>query len=112
MARYATTLRKAFAQEVDSVKVLAKDFSDNHLWLYKDEEKLTASEKSRLETLMATNEHIATLIVMRRELIALWARTNHSKEHLIEQLQLWCKKAEHSKSSYLRNFSMHLRAIA
>jgi stearoyl-CoA desaturase (delta-9 desaturase) len=46
---------------------------------------------------MATNEHIPTLIVMRRELIALWARTNRWRKHIIEQLQLWCKKAEHSK---------------
>jgi stearoyl-CoA desaturase (delta-9 desaturase) len=112
MARYASTLRKAFAQEVDVMKVSAKDFSDNHLWLYKDEEKLSPAEKERLESLMASNEHIATLVHMRRELSQLWARTNHSREHLVEQLQVWCKKAEHSKSTYLKNFSMSLRSIA
>jgi stearoyl-CoA desaturase (delta-9 desaturase) len=112
MARYTLTLRKAFAEEVEGVKVLAKDFSDNHLWLYKDEEKLTSLEKCRLESLIISNEHIATLVHMRRELVQLWARTHHSKEHLVEQLHTWCKKAEHSKSEYLRNFSMNLRAIA
>ena len=94
------------------MKILAKDFSDNHLWLYKDEEKLTSLEKCRLESLIISNEHIATLVHMRRELVQLWARTHHSKEQLVEQLHTWCKKAEHSKSEYLRNFSMSLRAIA
>ena len=112
MARYTLTLRKAFAEEVEGVKILAKDFSDNHLWLYKDEEKLTSLEKCRLESLIISNEHIATLVHMRRELVQLWARTHHSKEQLVEQLHTWCKKAEHSKSEYLRNFSMSLRAIA
>lgn len=112
MARYTKTMRQAFTQELSLMKGLAKEFSDNRQWLYKDEEKLTVAEKLELERLIQTNEHIATLIHMRRELSLLWARTHHSKEHLEEQLHTWCKNAEQSKSDYLRKFSLNLRSIS
>lgn len=112
MAQYAITLRQAFVKEVESMKSLTKDFSDNHHWLYKDEGKLTQPEKLRLEKLIQTNENIANLVEMRRELSQLWARTHYSKDQLIEQLHSWCKKAELSKSVYLQRFSLRLRSIS
>lgn len=112
MARYTQTLRQAFTQEVEHVKNLAKDYADNRQWLYKDESKLTVTEKSRLESLMSANEHLRTLIQMRRELSQLWTKTSATKEQLIDQLRTWCGKAELSQFKNLRQFSIHLRSIA
>lgn len=112
MARYSKTMREAFNSEVSKVKSLAKEFADNHHWLYKDESKLDAREKQRLETLMAKNHQVKTLVEMRRELASIWARSTATREQLLAQLQEWCHKAEKSGLKSLQDFSMRLRRYA
>lgn len=112
MARYSKTMREAFNLEVSKMKSLAKEFADNHHWLYKDEAKLDDREKQRLETLMAENHQVKTLVEMRRELASIWARSTATREQLLTQLQEWCQKAEKSGLQSLQDFSMRLRRYA
>jgi stearoyl-CoA desaturase (delta-9 desaturase) len=112
MARYSKTMREAFNQEVSKVKTLAKEFADNHQWLYKDEAKLDVHEKQRLETLISENSQLKTLVEMRRELALIWARSSATREQLVLQLQDWCQRAEKSGLKSLQDFSMRLRRYA
>jgi stearoyl-CoA desaturase (delta-9 desaturase) len=53
-----------------------------------------------------------TMQVMRRELAALWARSMASSEHLVMQLQDWCRRAEASGIAPLVAFSRRLRTYS
>jgi stearoyl-CoA desaturase (delta-9 desaturase) len=46
---------------------------------------------------------------MRRDLQALWGRSNATGEQLLGQLRAWCQQAEESGVSTLRDFSIRLR---
>jgi stearoyl-CoA desaturase (delta-9 desaturase) len=109
MARYSKTLRKTFDAEVVHMRELASQYSDQHLWLYKDEAKLTANEKARLEELILTNKSVRLMVEMRRDLSSLWERSHVTKEQLTTQLQAWCHKAEASGMTGLQDFSLRLR---
>ncbi|MFM8760295.1 MAG: fatty acid desaturase [Polynucleobacter victoriensis] len=109
MARYSKALRQTFDAEVNHVRELANQFSDEHLWLYKDEAKLTDQERERLEKLMASNKSVKLMVEMRRDLATLWERSHVTKEQLIAQLQAWCNKAETSGMTGLQEFSLRLR---
>jgi stearoyl-CoA desaturase (delta-9 desaturase) len=109
MARYSKTLRQTFDTEVAHMKELAAQFGDQHLWLYKDEAKLTEAELASLEKLMATNKSVKLMVEMRRDLASLWQRSHVTKEQLITQLQQWCHKAETSGMAGLQEFSLRLR---
>jgi stearoyl-CoA desaturase (delta-9 desaturase) len=112
MAQYSKSLKEAFQQEVSVMKNLAKEFADNHQWLCKDENKLSMLHKSRLETLMSSNERIKHLIEMRRELTQIWTRSSATGDQLLEQLHLWCAKAEKSNNQFLQLFSQKLKTLA
>ena len=109
MARYSKTLRKTFDAEVVHMRELASQYSDQHLWLYKDEAKLTANEKARLEELILTNKSVRLMVEMRRDLSSLWERSHVTKEQLTTQLQAWCQRAEASGMTGLQDFSLRLR---
>jgi len=49
---------------------------------------------------------------MREELVAIWTRTNMTREQLLAQLQEWCHRADQSEFAGLRRFSQHLRCYA
>lgn len=109
MARYSKTLRKTFDAEVVHMRELASQYSDQHLWLYKDEAKLTTNEKDRLEELILSNKSVRLMVEMRRDLAALWERSHVTKEQLTTQLQAWCQRAETSGMAGLQDFSLRLR---
>lgn len=109
MARYSKTLRQTFDAEVLRVRELANQFSDQHLWLYKDEAKLTLEEKIQLEKLILSNKSVKLMVEMRRELTSLWDRSHVTKEQLTAQLQAWCQRAETSGMIGLQDFSLRLR---
>ena len=109
MARYSKTLRQTFDAEVVHMRELASQYSDQHLWLYKDEAKLTANEKARLEELILTNKSVRLMVEMRRDLSSLWERSHVTKEQLTTQLQAWCQRAEASGMTGLQDFSLRLR---
>jgi len=53
-----------------------------------------------------------TMQAMRRELVALWARSMASSEQLVKQLQDWCLRAEASGIAPLVAFSRRLRTYS
>ena len=109
MARYSKALRQTFDAEVAHVRELAGQYSDQRSWLYKDEAKLSAEEKTRLENLMASNKAVKLMVEMRRDLASLWERSHTTKEQLTAQLQAWCQRAEASGMVGLQEFSLRLR---
>jgi len=112
MSRYSKTLKAAFKLEVQSMKGLAKEFADNHHWLFKDESNLSGFQRHRLETLMVANERLKHLIEMRRELTQLWTKSTATREQLTEILHEWCSKAERSNHQLLQVFSQKLKTYA
>ncbi|MEI7532212.1 MAG: fatty acid desaturase [Betaproteobacteria bacterium] len=112
MAKYSQTIKDTFKQEVAHIHDLAKEFSDKHQWLFTDEAKLSLVQKNRLENLMKVSEKLKTLVEMRRELAQIWQKSSASSEHLVQNLQEWCHKAELSGLESLRTFSLRLRTYA
>ena len=112
MARYSKTLRAFFSNEVQHMQVLAAHLVDARAWLGKDESRLTAEEKIKLEELMASNAQLRKMIEMRRDLQAIWGRSNATGDQLVSQLHAWCQRAEESGLSSLRDFSLRLRRYA
>ena len=112
MARYSKTLRNFFISEVQHMQVLASHLSDARTWLAKDESRLSEQERAKLEELMASNAQLRNMIEMRRDLQAIWGRSNASREQLVAQLHAWCQRAEDSGLSSLRDFSLRLRRYA
>ncbi len=55
---------------------------------------------------------LETIHAMRHELAALWGRSKASREHLVAQLQDWCRRAEASGIAPLVEFSQRLRCYA
>ena len=112
MARYSKTLRNFFSNEVQHMQVLATHLTDARTWLAKDEARLSEQEKVKLEELMASNAQLRKMIEMRRDLQAIWGRSNATKEQLLSQLHAWCQRAEESGLTSLREFSLRLRRYA
>ena len=109
MARYSKSLKKFFVSEVQHMQELASHLNDARTWLCKDEAQLTTAEKHKLEELIQQNAQLRKMIEMRRDLQALWSRSNATGEQLLSQLRTWCQQAEESGVSSLRDFSIRLR---
>jgi stearoyl-CoA desaturase (delta-9 desaturase) len=109
MARYSKSLKKFFTSEVQHMQELAAHLNDARTWLCKGEAQLTTAEKQKLEELIQQNAQLRKMIEMRRDLQALWSRSNASGEQLLGQLRTWCQQAEESGVSNLRDFSIRLR---
>ena len=109
MARYSKSLKKFFTTEVQHMQELAAHLNDARTWLCKDEAQLTTAEKHKLEELIQQNAQLRKMVEMRRDLQALWSRSNATGEQLLNQLRTWCQQAEESGVSNLRDFSIRLR---
>jgi stearoyl-CoA desaturase (Delta-9 desaturase) len=112
MSRYSKTLNRFFSNEVQHMQVLAAHLNDARSWLCKDESRLSVDEKVKLEELMASNSQLRKMIEMRRDLQAIWGRSNATGDQLLLQLRSWCQRAEDSGLSSLRDFSLRLRRYA
>lgn len=118
MARYAVELKRACAVELqrlkspgsgaDAKRVAAMEAAQR--WLHRDAEKIPASVKPELASVVDQTDSLAKLVSMREELRGLWTRTNVSAEQLVADLQAWCKKAEDSGIAALQEFAMRLRS--
>ena len=112
MAGYARQMRGVFRQEVSSAKV------DDHVikiasrWFHRDAEKVPADAVSLLRQTRAAYPVLDKMVVMRDELTQIWLNTSHTREQLASDLQAWCRRAEESGITALRDFSTQLRAVA
>ncbi|HEY1057654.1 MAG TPA: fatty acid desaturase [Limnobacter sp.] len=118
MARYASSMRKAFRAEAARLKQQAKSAQERSVLakakklLSIDEAKLSDAQRMELEQLCAQSSLIRGLVEMRRELRVIWERTNLSKEQMLTHLQQWCEKAEQSGNQWLQDMSLRIRRYA
>ena len=118
MARYASSMRKAFRSEVAALKQKAanaqerKVLSKGTKLLSIDESKLCDVQRAELAQLCAQSKMINTLVEMRAELRQIWEKTNLSREQMLVQLQAWCERAEQSGIRWLEDMSIRIRRYA
>ncbi|MCQ8896518.1 fatty acid desaturase [Limnobacter humi] len=118
MARYASSMRKAFRAEAARLKQQAQSAQERSVLakakklLSIDEAKLSNAQRAELEQLCAQSALIHGLVEMRRELRVIWERTNLSKEQMLAHLQQWCDKAEQSGNQWLQDMSLRIRRYA
>ncbi|MFN4329654.1 MAG: fatty acid desaturase [Limnobacter sp.] len=118
MARYASSMRKAFRSELASLREQARSAQERNVLakakglLSIDEAKLSDVQRQQLEQLCTQSALIRGLVEMRRELRQIWEKTNLSKEQMLVQLQAWCDKAEQSGNRWLQDMSLRIRRYA
>lgn len=116
MTRYVSSVKRSCSSEIDRLVAAHADKFDAKMlrrWLVTGEQRnLGAADRDRLEVVLADSQMLATIVSMREELAAIWARSNASREQLLEQLQDWIRRAEQSGIEHLREFSMRLRRYA
>ena len=113
MAGYAREMRAACQREVEGLKARSADASvldAARRWLHRDDDKVPADVKPQLAQARAEHPVLDKMVTMREELRALWSSTNATREQLASDLQAWCRRAEESGISALREFSLRLRA--
>jgi len=115
LARYAKSLQKTYAQELARLKQgspqQAASLESLKPTLLRSKE-LPAPEKERLFDALKHSKALGTAVAMRDELVALWERSNASKEQLLQEFKDWCHRAESSGIAPLAEFSQRLRCYA
>lgn len=113
MTRYVQSLKRICADEIDKLKadhVGRFDARALRRWVLSGEERhLEVGQKQQLEVVIRSNNALATVVTMREELTAIWARSTASREQLLKQLNDWIERAEQSGIQQLREFSLRLR---
>jgi len=115
LARYGKALKRTWSDEVERLQ---------H-WSPRDAELLKSlkralvrigygaeTDRARVAEALKPSKPLQVAVSMREELIALWERSNASKEQLLRQLQDWCHRAEASGITPLVDFSRRLRSYA
>ena len=114
MASYAREMRAAVHAELDGLKARSADVSvlkAARRWLHRDDDKVPAQYRAKLEQVRAAHPTLAKMHAMREELRQLWSNTSLTREQLARDLQAWCQRAEESGIAALREFSFRLRAV-
>jgi stearoyl-CoA desaturase (delta-9 desaturase) len=115
MTRYVRSLQLIAREEFAVLKAQSGGkFTVRELrrWLTAEHDQLGADEQRRLAALLQANKRLETVVAMRGELTALWARSNATREQLLQQLQDWIARAEQSGIRQLEEFSLRLRRYA
>ncbi|SAL35005.1 transmembrane fatty acid desaturase [Caballeronia turbans] len=117
MARYGKALKRAYAQELTKLKEAgAREkyqlMRGARKWFHKEEDGLDEPQLKQLPELTSDNQKLRTFIELRKDLSAMWDRSNASREQLVTQLQDWCHRAEESGIKALQDFALRLRRYA
>ena len=114
MAKYAKSLKMTWREELVQLRAkrqLESHFLKSSKWLlHRAPAKLEAPHHQQLNELFQHSKSLQTMHEMRVELLALWDRSNSSREQLLQQLQDWCSRAEASGIKALQEFSYRLRS--
>lgn len=116
LAKYAKSLKATYAEELSQLRMMAPQdaavLKRLRRWITRDEKTVPAQEKAELDQVLARTGALQTVYEMRRDLVALWERSNASREQLVNELQDWCSRAEASGARHLIEFSQRLRCYA
>lgn len=114
MARYARQMRLTVQMELDALQAKSADVSRLEAvrrWLHRDDDKVPAKYKAKVEQVRAQHPALAQMHAMREELRQLWSNTTLTREQLARNLQAWCRRAEESGIAALRDYAVQLRAV-
>ena len=113
MARYAKSLKRAYAQERARLPELAAQrLAAVKRWLHQDAARVPEPARATLREALAQSKALHTLYEMREELAKIWERSNLSTDQLLAHLQDWCAKAEASGIEPLVRMSRRIRSYA
>ena len=115
LTRYAASLKCTYVDEMARLKKWSPSDAEALKSLKRAllrAQQLSDAERARLAEALKNSKALATAVAMRQELVALWERSNASKEQLVRQLQDWCNRAETSGIVHLAEFSQRLRRYA
>jgi stearoyl-CoA desaturase (delta-9 desaturase) len=115
LARYARSLRRAYKEELrrlgDTPAARAARDASLKRWLKaSDVANLPQAERHALDGLMAQSRVMQTLVEMRSELAAIWARSSDSREQMLARLQDWIARAEASGIRSLQEAALRMRS--
>ena len=109
LSRYTHSLKQVYREEVGK-RQDGKRFKGLKPWLAEHVGDVPQELRGRLELLRGESRALHTLYAMRQELVAIWERSNASRENLLKRLQDWCERAENSGVRQLQDLSMRLRS--
>jgi stearoyl-CoA desaturase (delta-9 desaturase) len=113
MARYARTAEHAHRQELERMahishherSLLMRGIRKGFRGAYSAQ---SDRGQRQLTEMYDRNQKLRVYVELRDDLSAIWDRSNRSGEQLLEQLQEWCRRAEHSGINALEEFSLRL----
>jgi stearoyl-CoA desaturase (delta-9 desaturase) len=70
---------------------------------------MPAELRQPVDSVLAESPALTKLCTMRTQLVAIWEKTNASREQLVQSLQEWCKQAEASGVHALEELSVRVR---
>ncbi|MCB2071005.1 MAG: transposase, partial [Ottowia sp.] len=112
MTRYMTSVKQLYREEMGKLKGAGINPRKLRRLVLSSKEGLPAEDRAQLESALSHSTRLATLVTMRAELTALWARSSASSEQLLGQLQDWVHRAEQSGIEQLQEFSRRLHRYA
>lgn len=115
MTRYMTSLRRLSQEELEKLRgqyAARFDLKRLRRLVFAGEQELAEPDRAERAVLLEKSSRLATVVAMREELAALWARSNASREQLLAQLHAWLERAEQSGILQLQEFSLRLRRYA
>ncbi|MFL9877841.1 fatty acid desaturase [Herbaspirillum rhizosphaerae] len=116
MSKYAKSLKRAWADELEHLaekaKLESRFLKSSKKLLQREPAKLEDGQKQQLSELFTHSKALQTMHEMRVELGLIWGRSNSTREQLLHQLQDWCVRAEASGIHALRDFAQRLRSYA
>jgi len=116
LAKYAKSLKATYLEELSKLRQMAPQdaavLKRLRRWITRDEKAVPARQKAELDQVLAKTGALRTVYAMRRDLVAVWERSNASAEQLVKELQDWCSRAEASGVRQLVEFSRRLRSYA
>ncbi len=114
LKRYTNSLKRTYAEEVERLGKWSHEAESlkKLRGVLLRAQHASEAEQARLAEALKNSKALATAVAMRDELVALWERSNESKEQLVHQLEDWCRRAEASGVVPLVDFSRRLRCYA
>ncbi len=116
MTRYMASLKRVCADEIERLKSTHEGRFDARAlrrWVLSGEDRhLDDGQRQQLEVVVKDSQALTTVMAMREELAAIWARSNATREQLLGQLHDWIARAEQSGIRQLQDFSLRLRRYA
>lgn len=116
MQQFARSLRRACVEEAHRLSHLRRPewrlLKAARHWLPLEAGRVAGVQRADLQQVLAVSERLSVLVEMRRELGAIWERSNRSGEQLVGMLQQWCQRADASGIPALRAMSLRIRSYA